>query len=278
MKQIYANNFRCPKILAYICVMSHIGKNIKKIRSVKKISQNAFSELFKLSRTAVGSYEEGRAEPKIETIIQIANHFGLSIDLLLTKELTVNDLYRFDIFDIEKKSEKGVLPAPQENLIPFISLKKRKEYCKQKGSASFVSSLPTISFPVHVNISLRAFEHEGDEMMFQGLGIHPYDILVCTPIQKEKLLQLEKNEIYIFVLESNIIVQRVEADNKEVYLLSSDNIYYPKKEIKYSEVKELYKLIGVFSTEVAKPTILNNRLTVLEEQVQYLLNHHKSSS
>jgi len=277
MKQIYANIFRYPKILAYICVMSHIGKNIKKIRSVKKISQNAFSELFKLSRTAVGSYEEGRAEPKIETIIQIANYFGLSIDLLLTKELTVNDLYRFDIFDIDKKGEKEVLPIAEKNIIPFISLKKRKDYLKHRGSVSFIASLPIISFPVHVNISLRAFEHEGDEMMFQGVGIHPYDILVCTPIKKEKLIRLEKNEVYIFVLESTIIVRRLDAENEDTYLLSSDNVYYPKKEIKRSEVKEQYKLIGLFSTEPTKPTVLNDRLTVLEEQVQYLLNHHKSS-
>ncbi len=72
--------------------MSIIGKNIRKIRTVKKLSQAAFAEIFNLARPSVGAYEEERSEPKLETVIQIANYFGISIDSLLTKELTINDL------------------------------------------------------------------------------------------------------------------------------------------------------------------------------------------
>ena len=53
--------------------MTHIGKNIRKIRSVKKLSQQAFADQFGLSRANIGSYEEGRAEPKIAIIMEIAN-------------------------------------------------------------------------------------------------------------------------------------------------------------------------------------------------------------
>ncbi|MCK5699873.1 MAG: helix-turn-helix transcriptional regulator, partial [Cyclobacteriaceae bacterium] len=59
--------------------MSSIGKNIKKIRTVKKLSQAAFAEIFSLARPSVGAYEEVRAEPKVDTIIQIANYFGISV-------------------------------------------------------------------------------------------------------------------------------------------------------------------------------------------------------
>ncbi|MBC8084861.1 MAG: helix-turn-helix transcriptional regulator, partial [Hymenobacter sp.] len=86
--------------------MSYVGKNIRKIRTVKKLSQAAFAELFGLARPSVGAYEEGRSEPKMETLIQIAQHFGLSVDLLLTKELTVNELYNFDIFKPQAPTEK----------------------------------------------------------------------------------------------------------------------------------------------------------------------------
>jgi transcriptional regulator with XRE-family HTH domain len=72
--------------------MSHIGQNIKKIRIIKNLSQQAFSELFNITRASVGAYEEGRAEPKIDTSIAIAKHFNLSLDQLMTKELTVNKL------------------------------------------------------------------------------------------------------------------------------------------------------------------------------------------
>ena len=50
--------------------MSFFGKNIRKIRSVKTLSQQAFAELFDLKRGTLGAYEEGRSEPKIETILQ----------------------------------------------------------------------------------------------------------------------------------------------------------------------------------------------------------------
>ncbi|MBX2846460.1 MAG: helix-turn-helix domain-containing protein [Saprospiraceae bacterium] len=72
--------------------MSFIGQNIKKIRTVKKLSQQQMSDILGVSRASVGSYEEGRAEPKIDTIIRIANHFSITIDALLTREISVNDI------------------------------------------------------------------------------------------------------------------------------------------------------------------------------------------
>ena len=86
--------------------MSFIGRNIKKIRTVKKLSQAAFAQLFNLARPSVGAYEEGRSEPKLDTIIQMAAHFGLSVDVLLTKELTINDLYKFNLH-VDKRLENG---------------------------------------------------------------------------------------------------------------------------------------------------------------------------
>ncbi|RLD49866.1 MAG: hypothetical protein DRI94_10215 [Bacteroidetes bacterium] len=75
--------------------MSYIGKNIRKIRMSKKLTQTEFAELFDLKRTAVGSYEEGRAEPKIDTLIKISDYFKLSLDSLLRKELSINEIFRF---------------------------------------------------------------------------------------------------------------------------------------------------------------------------------------
>ena len=94
--------------------MSFFGKNIKKIRVIKALSQQAFAELFSLKRATLGAYEEGRSEPKIDTIIKVANYFSISIDDFLTKEVTVNQLLRFnggittDINQIVKASLKEI--------------------------------------------------------------------------------------------------------------------------------------------------------------------------
>ena len=85
--------------------LSFVGENIKKIRQVKKLSQADFSKVFNLARASVGAYEEGRSEPKIETLIAIANYFGVSIDELLTKRLTVTEILKFD--HVNRKLDKA---------------------------------------------------------------------------------------------------------------------------------------------------------------------------
>ncbi len=76
--------------------MSFFGKNIRKIRIAKKMTQTEFAELFELKRTALGSYEEGRAEAKVDTVIKVADYFKLSLDQLLRKELTINEIFHFN--------------------------------------------------------------------------------------------------------------------------------------------------------------------------------------
>ncbi|MBP2617236.1 helix-turn-helix domain-containing protein [Chryseobacterium jejuense] len=72
--------------------MSFFGTNIKKIRQVKGLSQKTFADLLDLNRGVISSYEEGRAEPKIETILKVASHFSLDLDQLLTETLQENQL------------------------------------------------------------------------------------------------------------------------------------------------------------------------------------------
>lgn len=79
--------------------MTYFGTNLKKIRQIKGLSQQAFAELIDLNRGVVSSYEEGRAEPKIETLLRIANYFGIPIDDIISKPLTVNQLANFELIE-----------------------------------------------------------------------------------------------------------------------------------------------------------------------------------
>lgn len=94
--------------------MSFFGTNIKKIRQVKGLSQKAFADLFDLNRGVISSYEEGRAEPKIETILKVAHHFNLNLDKLLTETLQVNQLV--SVSDID-----------QLMLFPELAIQNNKE-------------------------------------------------------------------------------------------------------------------------------------------------------
>lgn len=99
--------------------MSFFGTNIKKIRQVKGLSQKAFADLFDLNRGVISSYEEGRAEPKIETILKVANHFSLDLDKLLTETLQVNQLA--SVSDID-----------QLMLFPELAISERNETASSK--------------------------------------------------------------------------------------------------------------------------------------------------
>ena len=75
---------------------SIIAKNFKKLRLFKSLNQTEFADVFGITRSAVGSYEEGRAEPKLDTLMKVADHFKLQVDDLIRKELTVNQIAGFN--------------------------------------------------------------------------------------------------------------------------------------------------------------------------------------
>ena len=88
--------------------MSLFGKNIKKIRNVRGLTQMQLADLIDVSRGVISSYEEGRAEPKIETIIKTADIFNLSIDQLLKTNVTVNQLSGFTVPEIHNKNDNNI--------------------------------------------------------------------------------------------------------------------------------------------------------------------------
>ncbi len=105
--------------------MSFFGTNIKKIRQIKGLSQKAFADLFDLNRGVISAYEEGRAEPKIETLLKVAHYFELDLDKFLTETLQVNQLVsRSDIDQLmfttdhqQKKKDNSITISPDNDII-----------------------------------------------------------------------------------------------------------------------------------------------------------------
>jgi DNA-binding XRE family transcriptional regulator len=64
--------------------MSTIGKNIKRLRQVKGISQDKLSKLADLSLQTIVKMElDDKPNPTIETVQKIAKAFDVSIDDLM---------------------------------------------------------------------------------------------------------------------------------------------------------------------------------------------------
>ncbi|MCP4520239.1 MAG: helix-turn-helix transcriptional regulator [Cytophagales bacterium] len=254
--------------------MSYIGKNIRKIRTVRKLSQAAFAKKFDLARTSVGAYEEGRADPKIDTIIQIANHFGVAIGDLLTKELTVNDVYHFDIFKERKALSSSVASEKEkkvhtEKSIPLVKIKEYKDYCNKCKVMDYISKLPIVEFPERISEGrVRAFELKGSEMLMDSGGMYNGDILITKSVD---IRDIELNRVYVFVANHGVFTRRVVSVD-HLISLKADNITYDTMELGKNEVLEVWELCGRYTTFFKKTKNIEYRVVQLEKQVQTLLD------
>lgn len=57
--------------------------NLKKLRKSRGLSQQALAEMFNLTQQSIYKYENGLAQPDIETLIGFSTFFGTSIDYLV---------------------------------------------------------------------------------------------------------------------------------------------------------------------------------------------------
>lgn len=85
--------------------MSIVSNNIKYLRRMNGLTQEQFSRKIGIKRSLLGAYEEARANPNLDNLMNIAKIFGTTVDNLLK-----NDMRRL-------KESKGVpLPQPSQQL------------------------------------------------------------------------------------------------------------------------------------------------------------------
>lgn len=60
-----------------------IGKSIAKIRKDAGLTQESFAEKYNVTQQTVSNWENGRSYPDLDTIVQISDDFGVSLDVLM---------------------------------------------------------------------------------------------------------------------------------------------------------------------------------------------------
>ena len=220
--------------------MSFFGRNIKKIRAAKKLSQTAFADLFNLKRASIGAYEEGRAEAKIDTVIEIANYFKLTLNQLLANEITLNEIYHINNLknDNDKTISKEIL---------FVKNSKFNQYVIKHKDKKFINSLEKIIIPNSKNYSL-AFEYYGDKMAGSYSNIKHNDILICKNIQIDNINNdIEKNSIVVAISNNDIFIGRLSIEGNKLKI-SYDNSTYKTDEIKLDEINSIYLAKKIISS------------------------------
>ena len=254
--------------------MSLFGKNIRKIRTVRAMSQQSFAELFDLKRGTLGAYEEGRSEPKIDTLINIANYFSIPVGDLLTKELTVNQLLKF----------KGDLETPDLELdknnftkIPCITPEIRNEYLKYHENPNFINDLPSLNLPINNNAELRGFIVDDLEMSEDSAGFYPKDIVIAQKVSKSNYQNLESSCLFLIISSERILLRRIFQVNKK-FILKADHKGIDDVELKHSQIKEMWEVKYTFFHRVPeiRNTDIKEKLSFLEDEFKKLRSSMKS--
>lgn len=63
--------------------MSKFGENLKELRQYKNLTIVQLSEKTGLSSTAISDWENGKKEPKMTSLIALAQFFDVTIDYLV---------------------------------------------------------------------------------------------------------------------------------------------------------------------------------------------------
>lgn len=233
----------------------------KKIRSLKAMSQQAFAEVFGLKRATLGAYEEGRSEPKIDTIIKIANHFSIKVDDLLTSELTVNQLLKFK-GDLITNSNQ--LSAAESAKIPYITSANIQEYITHFDNSIFIKDLPKLELPLNLEYDYRGFTVQSLEMSNHDSGYFPNDIVIGKKGDLKNIKKLANGTLVFILVKTSIIFRRLYILDRKIILRAFHKNVDDEKFL-VSEIKEFWIVKSVFYKRVPEFS------SSLENEVQRLV-------
>lgn len=243
--------------------MAIVNKNLKYLRVQQGLTQRELAEKLGLKQAAVGAYEEERSTPPVTSLMEIAKIFGVSLDLLVHKDLS----------KIPQSDWKGK-PASKGKEVLAITVnsnnKENVELVLQKASAGYLSGyqdpeyvkdLPKISLPVLPrNKTYRAFEIQGDSM----LPVQPGSIIFGEYIEDVK--SIKNGKLYILVTANDgIVFKRVFtfADQEDKLLMVSDNRLYEPFSIDVEDVLEIWAAKGFFSQQF--PDTQNEPISLVDQ-------------
>ena len=227
-------------------VVKPIQVNIKHLRTLRKLSQERFADELNWTRSAVGSYEEGRSEPPIDKLIGLSNFFDIPIDILVKKDLRKAK----DTSFIEVGNKRVLFPVTvnedNEDLIEIIPAKASAGYLSGYDDPEYIEQLQKIKLPFLPTGTHRAFPIKGDSM----LPVKDGSFIVAKFI--EDINDVKGGKTYVVLTKDDgLVYKRVynpEKDNVN-FLLSSDNKAYQPYLVSKENILELWEFTCCINTQ-----------------------------
>lgn len=223
--------------------MGLINSNIKYLRKEKDWTQQELADELGVKRPQIGSYEEGRADPRIQTLIKLSDFFNVTIDDLLSKDLSS------PMISTRKPTKVLAITVDSQDRenIELVPQKASAGYTNGYADPEYLQELPRFQLPNLANNSTyRAFEISGDSM----LPIESGTIIIGEYV--ENIDFIRNGKTYVIVSEQEgIVYKRVfnYSHEKGVLFMVSDNTVYSPYEIPIESVMEIWEAKAFISTQ-----------------------------
>lgn len=228
--------------------MSVISENIKYLRKQAGYTQEQFAIKVGIKRSVVGAYEEKRAEPRLQTLLSIAEVLNVTADDLIAKDLASGKV----IPQREKIKVLSITVDAEDNEnIELIPQKAAAGYLNGYADPEYISDLPKFNLPIlSKNGTYRAFEISGDSM----LPIPSGSIVIGKYI--DALDDIKNGKTYVLLTErEGIVYKRVFnyiAEKGKLYLVS-DNKSYSAYDVDAKDVIEVWEAKAYISIQFPDP-------------------------
>jgi len=223
--------------------MALIPNNIKFLRKKNGFTQETFANALGINRPSVGAYEEGRADPRLNTLSKMAELFKVTVDELIGEDLSKENR--------TPKSNVRVLAVTVDNadeeFIELVPTKAAAGYTSGYSDPEYLTDLPRFHLPVlPKGGTYRAFEISGDSMLPIASG----SIIVGRYV--EQLADIKNGNTYVLVTKSEgVVYKRVfnYLEEKGKLFLVSDNKSFSAYELDPTEVIEIWEAKAYISVE-----------------------------
>lgn len=260
-----------------------IGNNLKLLRKRKGESQEETATSLGLTRSSYSGYENGVAEPNLETLIKCSAYFDITLDRLIKEDLEKltekewSKVAKGISSDLEGKNLRIIamtVDSDNNDNIELVNEKARAGYTTGFADPEFISVLPTFQLPfLKKDRKYRTFPIKGDSMPPVADGSFVVGEYV------ENWHSMKDGYPYIVVtLDDGIVFKIVykRLDDSQTFQLCSTNPLYEPYEVHADKIVEIWKFVNYISSEMPttefKESDLTKAILDLQTDVKHLKN------
>ncbi len=239
------------------------------LRNMLQLSQVNFANKIHISQGALSQIENGKSQISLETLRNISKELNVNCNWLVNG---VGDIFLKDedMTQTSKKSDSIVVKATgaKRPFVPYVPVKKQKQYTTKFKSADFIKDLDTYLLPGFDDGNLRLFDVPDEAL---SPLITPGEI-VLTELAASHT-QIDNGSLAVVLIKGGLIVRSVHyfENDRNILILKSPSRKFKNQHLHIDELKEIWLIRAKLSTAFINAGSLDaKRIERLESGVNSL--------